>query len=292
MLRDGYRVIVQTGWNGQPADALIALHARRSAASIASFREAHPDAPLVVVLTGTDLYRDLPDSAEARRSLDLADGIVVLQDDAPRLLTPRWRKKTRVIFQSARTLESREKPSSRLDCVVVGHLRGEKSPQTIWDAMRLLPKGLRIRIRHIGAALEPVLGDRAEACQRADDRYRYLGPLPHARTRAAIRTAHLLIHPSIMEGGANVIVEAITAGTAVVASRMSGNVGMLGRDYPGYFKVGDARGLARRLEQAATDACYLQDLDRACRRRARLFRPETEARAVQTLVAKLLRRAG
>src|SRR5437764_5640618 len=79
LLRDRYRVIVQSAWRGERADAMIALHARRSAESIAHFREARQDGGLAVVLTGTDLYRDMvAGSAESERSLDLADRIVVL----------------------------------------------------------------------------------------------------------------------------------------------------------------------------------------------------------------------
>jgi hypothetical protein len=107
MLRDRYRVIVQTRWDAEPADALIALHARRSADSIARFHAAAAGRRMAVVLTGTDLYQDLPESAEAARSLDLADRIVVLQDDAQRMLAPAWRVKSEVIFQSARTLARR-----------------------------------------------------------------------------------------------------------------------------------------------------------------------------------------
>ena len=288
MLRARYRVIVQTAWDGRPADALIALHARRSAPSVAAWRERHPEGPLGVVLTGTDLYRDLPESAEARRSLDLADRLVVLQDDALRSLTPAWRRKAGVVFQSAPALEPRARPTQPLRCVVVGHLRPEKSPQTIWDAVSLLPEDVAVEIRHIGAALEPGLGEKARECAARHTRYRYEGGLSHARTRTAMRSAHLLIHPSIMEGGANVIVEAIMGGTAVLASRMSGNVGMLGRDYPGYFRVGDAAGLAKLVARAARDARFLRSLEQACRKRRPLFRPESEARAVQALVAGLL----
>ena len=289
MLRDRYRVIVQTAWDGRPADALIALHARRSAPSVAAWRERHPDGPLGVVLTGTDLYRDLPESVEARRSLDQADRLVVLQDDALRRLTPAWRRKAGVVFQSAPALEPRARPAHPLRCVVVGHLRPEKSPQTVWDAVGLLPEAVAVEIRHIGAALETGLGDKARECAGRDARYRYEGGVSHARTRSAMRSAHLLIHPSIMEGGANVIVEAIMGGTAVLASRMSGNVGMLGRDYPGYFRVGDAAGLAKLIARAARDAPFLRSLERACRKRRPLFRPESEARAVKALVAGLLK---
>ena len=54
--------------------ALIALHARRSAASIAAWHAARGARGLAVVLTGTDLYRDLAVDATARRALDRCPG--------------------------------------------------------------------------------------------------------------------------------------------------------------------------------------------------------------------------
>ena len=290
MLRDRYRPIVQTAWDGEPCDALIALHARRSAESIARFHAAARGRRMAVVLTGTDLYKDLPESREAAASLDVADRIVVLQDDALRLLGAKWRRKAEVIFQSAPILARRAKPRGRLDCVVVGHLREEKDPRTLFDAVRRLPPGLPIRIRHIGAPLDPALGDLARGLARDDPRYRYSGALAHGLTRAAIQSAHVLVHPSVVEGGANVVVEAITAGTPVIASRISGNVGMLGRDYPGYFAPRDAAGLAKLLVGALEDPRELSCLRSACDERKRLFRPQAEAAAIRRLAASLLAR--
>lgn len=292
MLGDRYRVIVQTEWDGKPADAMIALHARRSAASIADFRERATGRRLAVVLTGTDLYKDLPESAEAARSLDLADRIVVLQDDALRILDAKWRGKCEVIFQSAPTLARRRKARNRLDCVMVGHLRAEKDPLTLFRAMERFPPDLPIRIRHIGAALDPRLGDAARALELLDSRYRFVGALPRGLTRASIAAAHILIHPSIVEGGANVIVEAVTGGTAVIASRISGNVGMLGRDYPGYFEPGDESGLAGRLVQAVEDPGYRRALALAAAARKPLFAPSAEARAIRRLAERLLAPGG
>lgn len=286
MLRNDCRVIVQTAWDGTPADALIALHARRSAEAIAKFRSAS-QRRIGVVLTGTDLYRDLPDSPEAIASLDTADRIVVLQEEAPHLLRKEWRRKAEVIFQSAKPLAPRRKKSGCLDCVVVGHLRDEKDPRTLFAAVERLPPDSAITFRHIGDALDPELGRAARELERRDPRYRYAGALPRGLTRAAIKAAHVLIHPSVVEGGANVIVEAVTAGTPVIASRISGNVGMLGRDYPGYFEPRDASELAHRLVQALREPGYLRSLRAACAERAPLFRPAAEARAVRQLVATL-----
>src|SRR2546426_3097508 len=287
LLRDRLRIIVQTEWDGKTADAMIALHARRSAESIAAYRDTVRAGRLAVVLTGTDLYRDLPESAEAARSLDIADRIVVLQEDAPRLLKPEWRVKSQVIFQSARLLPRRAKPAGRLDCVMVGHLREEKDPLTLFRAFARIPPALPIRMRHIGAPLDAELARAARALERKDDRYRYAGALSRGLTRSAIGAAHMLVHPSIVEGGANVIVEAVTAGTPVVASRISGNVGMLGTGYPGYFEAGDESGLAARLVQAWEEKGYLRELSAACARRRPLFAPAAEKRALGSLVASL-----
>jgi len=288
MLRGRCRVIVQTQWEGEPADAMIALHARRSAASIARYREVHPDRGIAVVLTGTDLYIDLGKSAEAARSLDLADSIIALQDDAPRKLPRAWRTKARVIFQSAPAMRSPPKARGRLDCVAAGHLRSVKDPLTLFAAIDALPPEVTIRFRHFGAPLEPALGQAALALQARDRRYRFRGARPHAMVRRALASAHLLVHPSLVEGGANVIVEAITAGTPVLASRVSGNVGMLGRDYRGYFAPGDAASLARQLARAVDDPKFLRRLKDQCEARRRLFAPSTEARAVRALVRGLL----
>src|SRR6185437_15174850 len=158
----------------------------------------------------------------------------------------------------------------------------------LFEAVRFLPRNAPIRVRHVGAALDEGLAREARALQRSDPRYRYSGPLPHGLARAAIQRAHVLVHPSVVEGGANVIVEAVTAGTPVVASRISGNVGMLGRVYPGFFEPRDAAGLAERLVRALEDPRELPCLRSACDRRRRLFRPQAEAASIRALAAALL----
>jgi putative glycosyltransferase (TIGR04348 family) len=291
MLGDRYRVIVQTAWGGETADVLVALHARRSASSIAAFHE-RAGAPIALVLTGTDLYRDLALGGDTARSLELADRIVVLQEDALRQLEPAARRKAQVIYQSARPLPHRASKRRHLACVVVGHLRAEKDPETLLAALGRLPADLPIRVRHLGAPLDPALARAARMFAAREPRYRFPGALPHGLARAAIASADLLIHPSIMEGGANVIVEAVTSGTPVLASRISGNLGMLGRDYPGYFPARDAARLADLLERACRERGFLPALRAACQRRKPLFRPAAEARALRTLVAGLLQGRG
>jgi len=272
-------------------DLFIALHARRSHASVVQMRRRHTTLPIVLALTGTDLYADLKHDADANQSLVLADALIVLQEDAIQYVPADLRRKTHIVFQSARSLVAAAKPSGRINCVVVGHLRAEKSPQTVFDAVALLNDNDRIHITHIGAphsAADEALARQAQSLSEANAHYRWVGGLAHGLTRAAIKRSHLLLHPSLLEGGANVIVEAITAGTPVLASKMSGNIGMLGVDYAGYFPVGDGAAMLALLRRCLTDANFLTRLNTACKARAVLFSPKEEKRRLLHIVWSLL----
>lgn len=304
MLAPRWRVILQgaddpvTGGRRDGATALIALHARRSRAAISAWRAERPDAALIVALTGTDLYRDLPDgNADVRASLADADRLLVLQDAALHAVPAAHRAKVDVVFQSARPLVPwSAKRADRLHCVLVAHLRPEKDPLTVFAAWQRLPRDLPITLTIIGDALDPALGRAARTLAAEDGRVQWLGPRPNAWTRQAIKRAHLLLCPSRMEGGANVVVEALMAGTPVLASRISGNVGMLGGDYPGYFPVGDADALASLLRRTLREPALRALLAARCAARAPRFEPAAERvaleRAVTAALAAAAARAG
>lgn len=272
-------------------DILLALHARRSAGSVAAWAAAHPDRPLVLALTGTDLYRDIITDASAQRSLALAHRLIVLQEQGPMALPEALRGKCRVVFQSSTRRATLPKTTAHLRALMVGHLRDEKSPQTLLDAARLIGPDEGIFIDHVGAALDPALGEAASATQRDRPHYRWLGGLPHAATRSRIQRAHVLVHPSRLEGGAHVILEAALCGTPVLASRIDGNVGMLGADYGGYFPPGDAAALAALLRRARDGLAHgtglLTTLQSQCALRSALFEPAAERAALLRLLAEL-----
>ena len=292
------RVRITQAWPDAGAasdDVMLALHARRSAAPIAAWALAHPGRGLAVVLTGTDLYRDILVDAAAQRSLELAQRLVVLQECGPEAL-PAWQRgKARVIYQSTPALPPLARDDAVLRAVMVGHLREVKTPRPLFALARLLCRRGDIRIRHIGdATAEPSLGDEARATQRDCPGYEWPGPLPHAATLEEIRRAHVLVHTSAMEGGAHAILEAVRCGTPVLASRVPGNVGMLGADYEGYFPHGDATALARLLaacrqgQSADNPADRLLDrLGAQCALRAPLFDAGAERSALLNLLKEL-----
>ena len=285
MLRsDGHRVIVEQAWSGTPADVLIALHARRSHESARRFKAAHADRPLIVVLTGTDLYRDIHYDQDAKASLHIADRLVVLQEDGLRQLPSPYRRKTRVIYQSARSMSARRAPGSAFDVVVSGHLREEKDPFRTAAALAHLPAQSRIRVVHMGKALSGQYARTAKDWMSREPRYRWTGELSHGAACRRLALSRLMVISSSMEGGANVVSEALVAGVPVLASRVSGNVGMLGRAYPGYYPFADDVALARLLWRAESDLVFYRQLQRQCARRAALVRPEREARSLTRLI--------
>ena len=283
-LRDDYRVQLQQRWDGADVDALIALHAFRSAASVAAFAAAWPQRPLIVVLTGTDLYRDIHQDDSARRSLSLASRLVVLHELAALDLPAEHRAKAVTCFQSTPGRRTLPKTGRHLRALMVGHLREEKDPLTLFAAARLLRSRRDILIDHVGDALDPALGDAARACAADCPQYRWLGGLPHRAALARIQRAHVLVHASRMEGGAHVVMEALRSGTPVLASRIPGNMGMLGADYRGCFPVGDASALATLLQQARDDPAMLNDLQAQGECRAPLFAPDHERATLRRIV--------
>ncbi len=290
LLAPHYRTQIVPSWQSgdhPQAVALLALHARRSAGVIAAWAQAHPGRGLAVVLTGTDLYRDIQHDATAQRSLALAQRLVVLQELGPQALPAGHRAKARVIFQSTTTRRTLDKTGAHLRVVMVGHLRDEKAPQTLWSAARLLRDCPDIRIDHIGAALDPALAAAARATMAECPAYRWLGGLPHETVRRHIQRAHLLVHCSRMEGGAHVLMEAVCSGTPVLATRIAGNVGMLGADYAGYFPLDDAAALARALQRCRAEPGRVLALRAQCSLRAPLFTPAAEQAALLALLQDL-----
>jgi putative glycosyltransferase (TIGR04348 family) len=292
-MRGAYDVDIAASWQagaGAPPDLLIVLHARRSAAALAAFTRACPDRPSLLVLTGTDLYRDIHASAEAQAALAQASALVALQPAGLSELPAPLRAKAHVIYQSAPAL----RPSPRLaarrhaDICMIGHLRDEKDPLTFIRAAALVTEPA-VRLIHIGGALDPALGAAAAAAQAEHPRYRWLGALPHAQARQRLKRCHAMAITSRMEGGANVIIEAVTCGVPVLASNISGNRGMLGDDYAGYFPPGDAAALAHLIERSVVDPGFDAQLRRQCAARAALFAPAAEQATLLDLVDNLLR---
>lgn len=284
----GHHVVIREMWDGQPADLMIALHARRSHASIQRFAAQYPQRPLVVMLTGTDLYRDIQHDMDAQESLRLASLLVVLQERGMDALPPALRGKTRVIYQSAPAMQAAKPCKIHFDVCVIGHLREEKDPFRAALALRHLPNASSIRVMQMGAAMDQGMAENANRMMLETARYRWLGELPRWQVRKKLARCRLLVLSSRMEGGANVICEALSAGVPVIASRIPGNIGMLGEDYAGYYPLEDDAALASLLARAESDADFYALLSRQCVVRGKRMQPEKEKTALEKLLKEAM----
>jgi putative glycosyltransferase (TIGR04348 family) len=298
----GNHVSISQAYDGKPCDLLVALHARRSHPSVINFRSRNTEAPIIVALTGTDLYRDIRTNQLVRKSLEIADRIVVLQPKALEELHPDLRDKTRVIYQSVENMSGLaggsalkktkvskaelRKRSSSFDVCVIGHLRAVKDPFRAAMAARFLPPSSRIRVLQVGGAMTDTMAIRAHREMRANQRYQWLGEQPRSHVRRILAKSRLVVLSSRMEGGANVLSEAIVASIPILASRIDGNVGILGEGYPGYFAVGDTEHLARLLIRAETAAEYLAELRDWGEKLVSLFDPRREEQAWLELISE------
>jgi putative glycosyltransferase (TIGR04348 family) len=284
----GHRVRIEEQYKGGSCDVLIAMHARRSRPSVERFTRKYPDRPLILALTGTDLYRDIHSSAAAKRALAEAARLVLLQPLGIAEIPKRFRGGAWVILQSAQRPAVKPKPrTSAFEVCVLGHLRTVKDPFRTAKAARLLPMSSRIRVLHIGGALSPGMKARALSEERTNRRYRWMGELTRGRALRLMGRCRLLVLSSWMEGGANAISEALAWGVPVIASHIPGSVGLLGFDYPGYFRPGDTRGLAKLLSRAETDRRFYRRLQAHCAKLAPRVRPSRERQAWARLLRGL-----
>ena len=285
----GHRVKIDTDYKGETTELVIALHAWRSAAAIRRYREASPQGPLVVAFGGTDVNTYLKsDPKTTLASMEMADALVGLHDLVADQLPVAFRQKLFVIRQSAKPLPQPRNTSKRFfDICVIGHLRAEKDPFRSALAARLLPAESKVRVLHYGKAHGPKWALQAEAEMRINPRYHWRGEVSAGQVRQAFLRAHLMVISSLQEGGANVVSEALVAGVPIIASDISGNIGLLGRDYGGYFRVGDEVSLAEQMRRAEVDVRFIKSLERQGRTLAPMFTPEQELSAWQKLLATI-----
>jgi putative glycosyltransferase (TIGR04348 family) len=283
----GHQVLLTESWSGQACDVLVALHARKSFPSVECYRQSRPDGPLVVALTGTDLYEDLARSPEARRSLELADRLTVLQPLGIEALPAEVRTKARVVYQSAHAASPAPPPSGVFQACLLTHLREVKDPFLAAEALRHVPSTSRLRVLHLGASHEPEAEARARREMAANPRYVWQGNRPRAEALSVLAGSRLLLVTSRLEGGANVVSEALASNVPVLSTRIDGSVGILGPEYPGYFPVGDAAALGVLLLRAEEEAGFLDRLREAMQPARALVEPARERAAWRALLSEL-----
>ena len=276
----GHKIETHVDYDGQPCDAMIALHAWRSYDAIMGFKSRYPARPLILALTGTDINEFIHTHPEPTlQSIAAADALVCLHDLVAPLVPAAQRKKLTVIYQSAAPLGSpRTQAKRHFDICVIGHLRQEKDPFRTAEAVRALPAASRIRVIHLGRAHDQSWAQAARAEMKINGRYIWKGEVQKWRVRREFAKTRLMVISSRNEGGANVVSEALVAGVPVIASDITGNVGLLGTDYAGLYPLEDADALRALLLRCETEPAFLERLAAEGRALATNFTPAEEQR--------------
>lgn len=274
--------VLSASTNKRP-DLVLALHAWRSHSAICAWRQAYPSCPLVVVLTGTDVYRFQHTHADTvSASLKAADALIGLHDCLHDDIPAAFHSRLHIVHQSALPLPPKApRPHPQhFDILVAGHLREEKDSLRAAYAVRNVPGESRLRVIQLGGAHSEDWAHAAREEMGRNPRYRWLGDLPRWRVRQWMSKAQLMVISSRMEGGANVVSEACVAGLAVIASDIPGNRGLLGHDYTGYFPVTQTDALRECLLRAEREPAFLATLRQQVQARAPLFEPAAERAAL------------
>jgi putative glycosyltransferase (TIGR04348 family) len=280
----GYSVEVTESWSGGNADLLIALHAYRSHQSIVAFKKQYASRPIVLILTGTDIYRDIVNHSEVIQSMEMADQLIVLQSSAIHSVPAHFRHKVQVIYQSVEIDVKESAAKEDFLVSVIGHLRDEKDPFCIVRSLPLLPSDSKITVKHLGQAMNSQMNGLATNFSATIDRYQWLGEVSHADALRMLSQSRLMVISSRMEGGAHVVSEAITLGIPVIASDIPGNRGLLGEDYPGYYPVADENALATLLYRAEITPAFYASLQKHIDLRRELIQPAREKQSIKELV--------
>ncbi|MFY9341265.1 MAG: glycosyltransferase [Planctomycetota bacterium] len=283
--RNGLQARVREAWQGEPCELLIAVHAVKTAASVAAAAAALPGLRIVVLLAGTDVYPTFEPTPAVSRVLERANALVALQPHAATVLPAPLRPKVRTIVQSATAAPAARAAIFR--ACVLAHLRPVKDPLLPITALAHVPRRHPLELVLAGRALTQELADAVRAAAARDPRIRWLGPLRHRAARELLASSHVCIVPSAAEGGANVVSEAIAAGTPVLATAIPGNLGLLGADWPATFPVGDEKKLAQLVERAATDERWRRELEQRLQALRPQVDPARERAAWQLLLADL-----
>lgn len=273
------------------ADVLVALNAWHSRAAIEHHAQRYPKSPLIVVATGTDVYRAESDAegraAAVERSFARASAIAVLQPFALDELSPAARAKAHVVYQSVALHDCRREPRTDVfEALVLANVRAVKDPLLAARAARLVDVRVPLVVTLAGELLEPALAADVAHEVRTNPRFTHVGPLAHGAALARLARAGVLVSSSLREGGPIAVVEAAALGVPVLATRVPGHVGLLGGEHPGLFESGAHAALARLLERCAADAGFRASLVRAGEPLARLSRPEVERASIELLVGR------
>ena len=231
----GYLARGSHGFDGDPTDVLISLHSHKGAPAVDEFQRQFPEGKVIVLITGTDLYDDLP-QGRGMTTLHQADAIAIPYREARGGVLQEFDDQIHVVPSSLVIPEIEAKPEpDQFLITIVGHLRPVKRSFLTVEAVAAHPEWENVTVRQLGEALDQESLKTACDWEEKDRRYQWLGALPREESLALCARSSLTVNSSLSEAAPNALLEAMTLGVPILSSKIEGNIGLLGEDYPGYF---------------------------------------------------------
>lgn len=203
------------------AQAQIALSAQTRADLIQSLRA--PSHSFFVLSNAVDsqIYRPAEDRAQTRRSLGLpAEG--TLLGAVASLTAPKNHSAT------LQALAAIPRPNSGIHCLICGEGGLRPGLESEIDGL-----GLGSVVRLVGNQ-RPIV--------------------------TWLQAFDFLLLPSLWEGQPMILLQALSCGVPILASRIEGNVAVLGEDHPGLFNLESPDAYASALHRAVSDPAYRQQI--------------------------------
>jgi glycosyltransferase involved in cell wall biosynthesis len=236
----------------------------------ANIRISEEEAELQPAWKGTlnALANSAAKCARKDEELELADTVIVPSTFVKHTLAmfPGAAKKTVVNpfgvpanIAAPRELTRREDP---LRVLYVGSLTQRKGIAYLFEAIE--KAGTAVTLTIVGRKV-----GQADVLDRACEKYRWIGSLPHSEILAEMRRHDVFVFPSLFEGLALVQGEALSQGLPVITTPNSGGEDILRDGIDGFLvPIRDADAIADKLLALHEDRALLQRMSHSARERA------------------------
>jgi starch synthase len=153
--------------------------------------------------------------------------------------------------------------SGPLRVLYVGSLGQRKGLAYVLEAIQLL--GIQVSLTMIGRPTST----KCAPLNAAIERHQWLVSMTHSQILEQMRQHDVLVLPSLFEGFALVIGEALSQGLPVIATENSGATEVIRDGVEGFIvPIRDSRAIAERLQQLLDNRDQLASMRQACLRRA------------------------
>jgi glycosyltransferase involved in cell wall biosynthesis len=188
------------------------------------------------------------------------------------------------LFKFNSESERKSRKDIPINLLFVGRVDLRKGVPYLLEALRKLPEGL-VKTKIVGtvAIYKEKLNVFNQYCE-------IVGPVPRTELAKIYKWADIFVFPTVLEGSATVVFEALAHGLPVITTLNSGSVVRDGTD--GFIvPIRDSEAIAKKIELLATDHELREWMSRNARKRAEEYNLSNYGRRLFELLIKFYNQA-